>query len=517
MTYNASRIVDRQVEAGRARQAGVRRARRDADLRRAAPAGQPGGPPAARARRRAASSACCSCSTTRRRSRSLFLGAMRIGAVPVPVSHLDKADNFRHFVEDSYATVVVTDADTLPRLREALGGPRRCAILARGGEGPTWSSSTRALAAQDATSSTRRHAPRRHGLLALQLGLDRQAEGRRAPAARHRGHVRDLRAPGARAARGRRDVLDDEALPRLRAGQRADVPALVRRDVGAHGRPTRPDADPRDAARAPADGVLLGARALRGARARPRRRRRVRLRAHVRVGRRGAAAADRERWRERFGLDIVDGIGSTEMLHIYCSNRPGASSRARPAGRCRATSCASSTRTGPCSRARPSAGSRCAATPARPSTGTSTRRPSAACAATGSPPATATSAARTARTSYVGRMDDMLKVGGLWVSPIDMEHVLVAHPRVRGVGVVGVAVDGREPHRRLRRVRGATGDEALAEELRGVVQGAPAPLRVPARRRVRRRAAAHAERQGPAVRAAGVGRRPRARVSRRGR
>jgi acyl-coenzyme A synthetase/AMP-(fatty) acid ligase len=29
------------------------------------------------------------------------------------------------------------------------------------------------------------------------------------------------------------------------------------------------------------------------------------------------------RWRERFGVDIVDGIGSTEMLHIYCSNQPG--------------------------------------------------------------------------------------------------------------------------------------------------------------------------------------------------
>src|SRR5215212_4151101 len=28
------------------------------------------------------------------------------------------------------------------------------------------------------------------------------------------------------------------------------------------------------------------------------------------------------RWRETFGLDILDGIGSTEMLHIYCSNRP---------------------------------------------------------------------------------------------------------------------------------------------------------------------------------------------------
>ena len=30
-----------------------------------------------------------------------------------------------------------------------------------------------------------------------------------------------------------------------------------------------------------------------------------------------------ERWRDRFGLEIVDGIGSTEMLHIFISNRPG--------------------------------------------------------------------------------------------------------------------------------------------------------------------------------------------------
>ena len=29
-------------------------------------------------------------------------------------------------------------------------------------------------------------------------------------------------------------------------------------------------------------------------------------------------------WRERTGVDIVDGIGSTEMLHIFVSNRPGA-------------------------------------------------------------------------------------------------------------------------------------------------------------------------------------------------
>ena len=31
--------------------------------------------------------------------------------------------------------------------------------------------------------------------------------------------------------------------------------------------------------------------------------------------------------------------------------------------------------------------------------------------------------------AYVGRTDEMLKVGGLWVSPVDMENVLLDHPR----------------------------------------------------------------------------------------
>jgi benzoate-CoA ligase len=66
---------------------------------------------------------------------------------------------------------------------------------------------------------------------------------------------------------------------------------------------------------------------------------------------------------------------------------------------------------------------------------------------------------------YVGRSDDMLKVGGLWVSPIDMEHELQAHPRVRGVGVIGVTVDGATRIAAVVECEGQ-GDEALAEELR---------------------------------------------------
>src|SRR5207253_2439358 len=39
-----------------------------------------------------------------------------------------------------------------------------------------------------------------------------------------------------------------------------------------------------------------------------------------------------EDWRARFGLDILDGIGSTEMLHIFISNRMG-ETRAGSSGR----------------------------------------------------------------------------------------------------------------------------------------------------------------------------------------
>src|SRR5262249_48731462 len=38
---------------------------------------------------------------------------------------------------------------------------------------------------------------------------------------------------------------------------------------------------------------------------------------------------------------------------------------------------------------------------------------------------------------YAGRSDDMLKVGGQWVSPVEVENVLVAHEAVLECGVIG--------------------------------------------------------------------------------
>ena len=67
--------------------------------------------------------------------------------------------------------------------------------------------------------------------------------------------------------------------------------------------------------------------------------------AQVRVGGRGAARGDAQAWQDATGIEIIDGIGATEMLHIFISHadgdaRPGATGR-----RCRATRRASWTTT----------------------------------------------------------------------------------------------------------------------------------------------------------------------------
>jgi benzoate-CoA ligase len=53
---------------------------------------------------------------------TVFLGAIRIGAVPVPVSYLDTAANFEHFVHDSGARLIVVEAAALATMQEAVAG-----------------------------------------------------------------------------------------------------------------------------------------------------------------------------------------------------------------------------------------------------------------------------------------------------------------------------------------------------------------------------------------------------------
>ena len=49
-----------------------------------------------------------------------FFGAMRIGAVPVPINPLYKASDYRFFLEDSFARVVITENAWRDKLSQAL-------------------------------------------------------------------------------------------------------------------------------------------------------------------------------------------------------------------------------------------------------------------------------------------------------------------------------------------------------------------------------------------------------------
>jgi 4-hydroxybenzoate-CoA ligase len=82
---------------------------------------------------------------------------------------------------------------------------------------------------------------------------------------------------------------------------------------------------------------------------------------------------------------------------------------------------------------------------------------------------------------HVGRSDDCFKVRGLWVSPIEIEAVLVSHPAVAEAAVVpaidssGLATAGAYV------VIRSEGDDVLKQELRELVGSKLAPHKVPTR------------------------------------
>ena len=170
-----------------------------------------------------------------------------------------------------------------------------------------------------------------------------------------------------------------------------------------------------------------------------------------------------QRFTDRFGVGILDGIGSTEALHIFLSNRPG---DVRPGTTGKAV----------------------------PGYDVEVRDTSGAVAATGEPGALfvrgesialgywqRTDASRqvfqgswlSTGDTYVrdedgyyrclGRNTDMLKAGGIWVSPAEVESRLLEHPAVREAAVVGVAdADGLDKPVAVVVADGATPEELVA-------------------------------------------------------
>ncbi len=144
-----------------------------------------------------------------------------------------------------------------------------------------------------------------------------------------------------------------------------------------------------------------------------------------------------DRFRERFGIEILDGIGSTEMLHIFLSARPG---QARP---------------GSCGREVPGYEARIidearAPVPDGEIGNLWVKGDSAFAEYWQIPELTARvkqdgwvfTGDKFSRDAegfyhYAGRADDMMKVSGMWVSPGEVENALLAHPAVAECAVVG--------------------------------------------------------------------------------
>ena len=144
-----------------------------------------------------------------------------------------------------------------------------------------------------------------------------------------------------------------------------------------------------------------------------------------------------ERFRERFGVTVLDGIGSTEMLHVYLSNsladlRPGTSGKPVAGYEIRIVD--DNGRDQP-----PGEPGQLLVKGRSMTTGYWCR--SETNRATFEGPWMRTGDLYEVDAdgyhTYLGRVDDMLRVGGEWVSPAEVEATLIEHPTVLEAAVVG--------------------------------------------------------------------------------
>ena len=187
-------------------------------------------------------------------------------------------------------------------------------------------------------------------------------------------------------------------------------------------------------------------------------------------------------WAERFGLELVEVVGSTEALHDFIANTPGTARR------------------GAAGRIVPGFEARLVDDDSAP-VPDGTVGHLLIKGPTTSPyywhrleRTRATMLGEWLRTgdmfvrdgdgvyTFAGRSDDMLKVAGIWVSPAEVEAVLVEHPAVLEAGVVGVAdADGLiRPHGVVVLKSGWTPSSDLASTLTEFVRRRAGGHRVPA-------------------------------------
>jgi benzoate-CoA ligase family protein len=193
------------------------------------------------------------------------------------------------------------------------------------------------------------------------------------------------------------------------------------------------------------------------------------------------------KWQARFSSDVYDGIGSAEMFHIYASNRPG---DIKPGSLGKVVA-------GYELRILPEDAEGAGATPCAPGEigvlwvkGDSVSHGYYA----DRDKSWKTFHGHWCRTGdlfrmddegylyFAGRADDLLKVGGQWVAPVEVEECLMRHPAVEIAAVIGVTQDGLVKTKAFvvkSKAAPAGDDHKLAEELQVFVQTKLAKYKYP--------------------------------------
>jgi benzoate-CoA ligase family protein len=187
------------------------------------------------------------------------------------------------------------------------------------------------------------------------------------------------------------------------------------------------------------------------------------------------------RFKERFGVEILDAIGSTEALHMFIANRPGA------------------VKPGSSGQILPGYEARIVDENDQPvadnQIGNLLIKGDSVCACYWNQHEKTkdTIQGHWLRTGdkyyrdpdgyywYVGRSDDMLKVKGMWVSPVEVESALLEHPSVQEAAVIGYNDKNQlvKPAAYVVLKNGQNGGPKLSEELKKLVSEKLAPHKCP--------------------------------------
>ncbi|HEX3323121.1 MAG TPA: benzoate-CoA ligase family protein [Terriglobales bacterium] len=186
-------------------------------------------------------------------------------------------------------------------------------------------------------------------------------------------------------------------------------------------------------------------------------------------------------WQERTGVEIVDAPGSTEMLHCFVSNRPGAvrygtSGQPVPGYKVKLVDDGGSeVHAGEIGELWVSGPTSCAYYWNHPEKSQSTF--------VGEWTRTGDKYRQDSLGDLVfcGRGDDMLKVGGIWVSPLEVESVLVSHEAVLEAVVVGSSDENGlvKPRAFVVVKAGILPNDELKQKLKDFVKDKLAPYKYP--------------------------------------